>query len=157
MDRRVEDWNADSALMLCPVCGFENLKGGDEVCSNCGAELSGHDTPQPALSFHGRLLGEHLDDLGAPEPLTVGPDAPVDAVIARMQATETDCVLVTLWDVNSASVSVLFESLYKRLREYPAEGVARSLQAVRRELRETAFDLYSAPHHWAPVVCYGIG
>ena len=98
MDSRVEDWNADSAVMLCPVCGFENLKGGDEVCGNCGAELRGYDTPQPTLSFHGRLLGEHLDDLGAPAPLTVGPDAPVDAVIAQMQASETDCVLVTVDD-----------------------------------------------------------
>jgi CBS domain-containing protein len=83
--------------MRCPACGFENLTGTD-VCDNCGAELGGYDTPQPTLSFHGRLLGEHLDDLGAPAPLTVGPDAPVDAVIARMQASETDCVLVTVDD-----------------------------------------------------------
>ena len=98
MDRRVEDGNTDNAVILCPVCGFENLKGGDEVCVNCGAELRGHDTPQPTLSFHGRLLGEHLDDLGAPEPLTVDPDASVDTVIARMQAAESDCVLVTVDD-----------------------------------------------------------
>ena len=30
------------------------------------------------LSFQGRLLGEHLDELGAPPPLTVGPDTPVE-------------------------------------------------------------------------------
>ena len=65
--------------MHCPVCGFENLTGA-EVCDNCGAELGGYDVPQPTLSFHGRLLGEHLDDLGAPPPLTVGPDTPVDVV-----------------------------------------------------------------------------
>ena len=56
--------------MICPVCGFDNLTG-MEVCDNCGADLAGHDIPQPAMSFHGRLLGEHLDDLGAPPPLTV--------------------------------------------------------------------------------------
>ena len=83
--------------MRCPACGFENFTGTD-VCDNCGADLGGDDTPQPTLSFHGRLLGEHLDDLGAPAPLTVDPDAPVDAVIARMQASETDCVLVTVDD-----------------------------------------------------------
>ena len=51
--------------MNCPVCGFDNLTG-TEVCDNCGADLAGHDIPQPALSFHGRLLGEHLDELGRP-------------------------------------------------------------------------------------------
>lgn len=91
-------WDADGATMFCPVCGFENLKGGDEVCTNCGADLAGHDIPQPASSFQSRLLGEHLADLGAPPPLTVGPDTPVDVVIARMQEGEADCVLVTVQD-----------------------------------------------------------
>ena len=83
--------------MICPVCGFDNLTG-TEVCDNCGADLAGHDIPQPAMSFHGRLLGEHLDDLGAPPPLTVSPDTPLDAVIARMQEAESDCVLVMSGD-----------------------------------------------------------
>jgi CBS domain-containing protein len=77
----------------CPTCGFENLTGA-EVCDNCGADLAGIDVPQPAISFHGRLLGEHLDDLGAPPPLTVGPETSLDVVIGRMHETETDCVLV---------------------------------------------------------------
>jgi CBS domain-containing protein len=81
--------------MRCPVCGFENLIGAD-VCDNCGADMAGHDTPQPAISFQGRLLGEHLDDLGAPPPLTLGPETPVDVTIARMQEAEADCVLVTV-------------------------------------------------------------
>jgi len=83
--------------MQCPVCGFENLTGA-EVCDNCGADLAGADIPQPTLSFHGRLLGEHLDELGAPPPLTVGPETPVDVAIARMQDAEADCVLVTVDD-----------------------------------------------------------
>ncbi len=81
--------------MRCPVCGFDNLTGAD-VCDNCGADIAGNDIPQPALSFHGRLLGEHLDELGAPAPLTVGPDTPVDVAIAAMQSAEADCVLVTV-------------------------------------------------------------
>jgi CBS domain-containing protein len=80
--------------MICPVCGFENLTGA-EVCDNCGADLSGTGIPQPTLTFHGRLLGEHLDDLGAPPPFTVQPDAQVADAIARMHADEIDCVLVT--------------------------------------------------------------
>jgi CBS domain-containing protein len=79
--------------MDCPVCGFENLTGA-EVCDNCGADLAGTGVPQPTMSFHGRLLGEHLDDLGAPPPLTVSADTPLDVVIAKMHAAEADCVLV---------------------------------------------------------------
>jgi CBS domain-containing protein len=103
MDSRVAEWDGDGAganraIMLCPACGYENLKGGDEICVNCGADLPGHDIPQPASSFQSRLLGEHLDELGAPAPLTVGPDMPVDTAIARMQETGADCVLVTVED-----------------------------------------------------------
>lgn len=83
--------------MLCPVCGYDNLTGA-EVCDNCGADLAGSDIPQPALSFQGRLLGEHLDGLGAPAPLTVSPETPVDVVIALMQESDSDCVLVVVDD-----------------------------------------------------------
>jgi CBS domain-containing protein len=79
--------------MDCPVCGAFNLSGTD-VCDNCGADLAGDDVPQQTSSFHGRLLGEHLDGLGAPAPITVQPDTSVDATIARMQDAEVDCVLV---------------------------------------------------------------
>ncbi len=83
--------------MDCPVCGHFNLTGA-EVCDNCGADLAGADTPQATTSFHGRLLGEHLDDLGAPPPILVEADTPVDAVITRMQDAEVDCVLVMIGD-----------------------------------------------------------
>jgi len=83
--------------MHCPVCGHDNLTGA-EVCDNCGADLAGHDVPQATTTFQGRLLGEHLDELGAPSPLTVGPDTPVDVAIALMHEAEADCVLVTIDD-----------------------------------------------------------
>ena len=83
--------------MHCPVCGHDNLIGA-EVCDNCGADLAGHDVPQATTTFHGRLLGEHLDELGAPAPVTVGPETPVDVAIERMHATGADCVLVTVDD-----------------------------------------------------------
>ncbi len=83
--------------MDCPVCGHFNLTGA-EVCDNCGADLAGGDTPQATTSFHGRLLGEHLDDLGAPPPILVDADTPVDVVITRMQDAEVDCVLVMVGD-----------------------------------------------------------
>jgi CBS domain-containing protein len=80
-------------MKRCPSCGFENLPDA-EICDNCESDLMGNDVPEPGTSFHGRLLGEHLDDLGAPPPILVGPDTPVDAAIARMQEAEVDCVLV---------------------------------------------------------------
>jgi CBS domain-containing protein len=79
--------------MRCPVCGSMNLMGAD-ICDNCGADLFGVDVPQQAPAFKGRLLGEHLDDLGAPPPITVASDTPIADVIATMQAAEVDCVLV---------------------------------------------------------------
>ena len=79
--------------MHCPACGFDNLVG-TEVCDNCGADLAGHDLPQPAVTFHSTLLGEHLDELGAPPPILVGPDTPVSDAIAAMHEAEADCVLV---------------------------------------------------------------
>jgi CBS domain-containing protein len=78
----------------CPVCGFGNFPG-DDSCANCGADLWSADTPQPATTFHGRLLGMHLNELGAPAPKTVEVGLPVDEAIARMQAENIDCLLVT--------------------------------------------------------------
>jgi CBS domain-containing protein len=83
--------------MDCPVCGHFNLTG-TEVCDNCGADLAGADVPQAASTFHSRLLGEHLDDLGAPPPLLVAADTPVDNVIKQMQEAGVDCVLVMVGD-----------------------------------------------------------
>lgn len=83
--------------MRCPACGFDNLIGSD-VCDNCGADIWGRDVPEQAPSFQGRLMGEHLDELGAPPPLTVSPDTALDVVIARMHESGTDCVLVMAGD-----------------------------------------------------------
>ena len=80
--------------MICPVCRFGNFPG-DDVCANCGADLWNADTPQPATSFRGRLLGMHLDELGAPAPNLIDADVRVDDAIARMQADGIDCLLVT--------------------------------------------------------------
>jgi CBS domain-containing protein len=94
-DGIVAGQEAGGDAMRCPACGFDNLIG-TEICDNCGADIWGRDVPAQAPAFHGRLLGEHLDELGAPPPLTVGPDTPVDAAIAQMQDAAADCVLVTV-------------------------------------------------------------
>ncbi len=80
--------------MLCPVCHHDNFAG-DDVCSNCGADLAASDVPQPAADFHATVLGEHLDSLGVGSPKTVDPQTPVSDAIRRMHAEGTDCLLVT--------------------------------------------------------------
>jgi CBS domain-containing protein len=79
--------------MLCPVCRHDNYEGEDN-CENCGADLRTADTPQPATDFEGRLLGEHLDALGAAARTTVDATTPVDEAIRRMHESGTDCLLV---------------------------------------------------------------
>ena len=78
--------------MRCPSCGFENLVGAD-ICDNCGADIFGHDTPGQAPAFKGELMGEHLDRLGAPPPITVTPDTPLDVAIARSGPGDLERVL----------------------------------------------------------------
>jgi signal-transduction protein with cAMP-binding, CBS, and nucleotidyltransferase domain len=80
--------------VICPVCRFGNFPG-DDTCANCGADLWNADTPQPLTTFRGRLLGLHLDALGAPAPNRIDANARVDDAIARMQSEGIDCLLVT--------------------------------------------------------------
>ena len=79
--------------MRCPTCGFENLLGSD-VCDNCGSDLAGRDVPEQAVSFRGRLLGEHLDELGIAPAEIVEADSDIDVAIQRMHDKGIDCVLV---------------------------------------------------------------
>lgn len=80
--------------MICPVCRFSNFAG-DDTCANCGADLWNADTPQGITTFRGKLLGLHLDELGAPEPHLIDAAASVGEAIDRMRGEGIDCLLVT--------------------------------------------------------------
>ncbi|MEO8207527.1 MAG: CBS domain-containing protein [Chloroflexota bacterium] len=80
--------------MICPVCHAQNYQG-DDLCENCGADLRGSDTPEPATGFHGPLLGSHLEELGAPPPQLVDGGADVGELVERMHRESIDCLLVT--------------------------------------------------------------
>ena len=105
--------------MHCPACGYDNLIG-TEVCDNCGADLAGHDLPQPAVSFHSTLLGEHLDELGAPAPILVGLDTAVEAAIAAMHDAAFVIVLMI----------VLFSAIISGDRCKPRRQPASTLRAL---------------------------
>ena len=79
--------------MICPVCGWDNFLG-EDACENCGADLWRSDTPQETTSFHGRLLGMHLDKLGAARPIVVDAEVSVADAIDRMRRDSIDCLLV---------------------------------------------------------------
>jgi CBS domain-containing protein len=80
--------------VICPVCQWQNYLG-EDICENCGADLRNTDIPEPATSFHGKLLGAHLDELGAPPAETVEIGTTVGDAIARMRREGIDCLLVT--------------------------------------------------------------
>lgn len=80
--------------MLCPVCRHDNFEG-EDYCEHCGADLAGLDTPQPAIEFEGRLVGEHLDALAVGGPVLVEATLLVPEAIRRMRDARTDCLLVT--------------------------------------------------------------
>jgi CBS domain-containing protein len=80
-------------MTICPVCHHQNFAG-EDLCEECGADLTAVDLPQDAIAFHGRLLGEHLDALGAKPPLTVPSTMALDEAITLMHSTPADCLLV---------------------------------------------------------------
>ena len=80
-------------MTLCPVCHHQNFAG-EDLCEECGADLTSVDLPQDAIDFHGRLLGEHLDVLGVKPPLTVPATMALDEAIGLMHAGPVDCLLV---------------------------------------------------------------
>lgn len=80
--------------MLCPVCRHDNFEG-EDTCENCGADLRTSDIPQPATSYRGPLLGEHLDELAVAHPLTLDAQTASSEAVRLMHETGIDCTLVT--------------------------------------------------------------
>lgn len=79
--------------MLCPICRHDNFEG-EDACSNCGADLSTSDVPQPALDYHDTVLGDHIETLGLEAFTAVPPTLGVATAIRRMHDEGADCLLV---------------------------------------------------------------
>ena len=84
--------------MGCAVpCAASSINWSLGICGRCGAGMSSGTTRRSSHGA-GHHLEEHLDDLGSPAPITVGPDTPIDVAIARMREAGVDCVLVVADD-----------------------------------------------------------
>jgi CBS domain-containing protein len=84
---------ADRRVMVCPVCGYENLQGDDE-CANCGADLRTSDIPVATSPFERLLVDVPLAHLQTRAPFTVSEDATIADVLGRMRDQQTADVLV---------------------------------------------------------------
>ncbi len=79
--------------MRCPYCAAENIPG-DDICSNCGADLAGLDLPEAQSAFSGRLLGDRIGDLRLSPPIVVDHDATVREAVERMREERSGCVFI---------------------------------------------------------------
>ncbi len=80
-------------VMVCPVCGYENLQG-DDLCANCGTDLRALDIPQATTAFERLLVEVPLSALDTRQPFTVAADTSIAEVLRRMRDEETADVLI---------------------------------------------------------------
>ena len=81
--------------MICPHCGYENIRGADE-CVGCQQDLTYLDEPSEAAdsAVERAILEEPVRSLQPAPPVCVHPDSPVRDVIQTMLETKTASVLV---------------------------------------------------------------
>ncbi|HVA87109.1 MAG TPA: CBS domain-containing protein, partial [Candidatus Saccharimonadales bacterium] len=84
---------ADRRVMVCPVCGYENLQGND-LCANCEADLASSDIPQATSPFERLLVEVPLSAVETRPPVTFAPSDPVSAALTAMRDRSTACVLI---------------------------------------------------------------
>jgi CBS domain-containing protein len=80
--------------LTCPACGRPYLSG-EEVCENCGADLTATDTSETSLAAESPLLSRPLRMLGLQAPATIEGTVPVGGALTVMHDAGVDCLLVT--------------------------------------------------------------
>jgi CBS domain-containing protein len=113
--------DTDDRAMICPACSFENIQGSDQ-CENCGADLRTSDIPQPGNVLEARLVGDHLSQLDAEPPLSVGVGDSVRDVLGKMQQARIGSVLVRDGD-RVAGIFTERDALLK-LAGRPLDGIS---------------------------------
>lgn len=79
--------------MKCPDCGKRNLAG-NETCTNCGQDLTLHETPNRLSVVEVSILETSLVALRPKPPIFVSPDCAIVDVVAQLCANHIGCVLV---------------------------------------------------------------
>ncbi len=81
--------------MICPHCGYDNIRGADE-CAGCQQDLTYLDDPTEAAdSAVERMIMEKPVRLLKPAaPICVPPDTPLREVIQKLVEKKSGCVLV---------------------------------------------------------------
>src|SRR5690606_28257713 len=84
----------DGELMLCPLCGFDNLDGADS-CDACKTSLMDEPSPRRRRNLlEGRIARDPLASLSPAEPVTVSPSDSVGEVVALLARRNIGCALV---------------------------------------------------------------
>jgi len=81
----------------CPDCGHENLPG-DDLCADCGGDLTALDRPEEASKLAANLLGMEIAKLPPRESVIVLPQTPLYEVLGLMAELHIGCVLVGALD-----------------------------------------------------------
>src|SRR5690349_9576577 len=81
------------AMLLCPVCGAENIEGSDE-CVECQASLTELSMPQAVTALEKGLLKDRIEVLKPRPPLMVSPDAPIGEVLKQMVDQRLGCAVI---------------------------------------------------------------
>jgi CBS domain-containing protein len=80
--------------MECPACGHEFLAGQD-VCDDCGQDLTHVGLPVPKLGpLHELILEDPISQLNAPPPITLGARDSVGRAVDLMRKHRYGSVLV---------------------------------------------------------------
>jgi CBS domain-containing protein len=115
----------DRRVMVCPVCGYENLQG-DDLCVNCGADLASSDIPHASSPFERLLVDVSVGTLKTRPPFTVDAATSIAEVVRRMRDEETADILV----VEGGKLIGIFTERDAALKLAGSAGAGRDLAAT---------------------------
>ena len=81
-------------MMLCPLCGADNIEGSD-ACESCEQPLTEEHLAEPESAVERGLLHDHIPALSPRPPIVVSPDTPVGDVLRLLLDKKIGCVIVT--------------------------------------------------------------
>jgi len=83
--------------LTCPACGRPYLPG-EEVCENCGADLTATDPAETEPESEASPLTHSLHMLNLQAPSTIEATVPVGGALKTMQESGVECLLVMSQD-----------------------------------------------------------